>query len=310
MHSSDFDTGMVLVLAIAFTIQSAALPSDLAAQGESVIPSPVELVAPGVVSTDGGEAFPTLTPDGNSLYFATHERGWTGFNIVVSHLVEGKWTAPSAATFNSSYNDRAPFVSPDGSMLLFSSDRPLPDANRAGSFNLWFVTRLSSGGWSDPRPVPGVNSRADDFHAAVTADGTLYFSSNRPGGYGQYDLYRAEPDGEGYGAPVNLGPAINTAGEETDVYVSSDESYLIVVATDRAGGIGGDDLWLSARSDGSWEDLVNLGEPVNSSSYEYGPFVSSDNRFLFFTTHRRGLGDIVRVPVEMVSALTNGVGNR
>jgi len=307
MKCKDVKIGMVLMLVVALTIQSAALPSDLPAQGESVIPSLIELVAPGVVSTDGGEAFPTLTPDGNSLYFATHERGWTGFHIVVSHLVDGEWTPPTRATFNSSHNDRAPFVSPDGSMLFFSSDRPLPDAasNRAGPFNLWFVTRSSSGDWSDPRPVPGVNSRANDFHAAVTTGGTLYFSSNRPGGYGQYDLYRAEPDGEGYGAPVNLGPAINTAGEETDVYVSPDESYLIVVATDRAGGIGGDDLWLSARRDGSWEDLVNLGEPVNSSSYEYGPFVSSDGRFLYFTTHRRGLGDIVRVPIDLVPALTS-----
>jgi Tol biopolymer transport system component len=306
--SNDVEIGMVLMLALALAIQNAALSSDLMAQGESGIPSPLELVAEGVVSTDGGEAFPSSTPGGNRLYFATHQRGWTGFHIVVSHLVEGKWTAPSSATFNSSYNDRAPFVSPDGSMLFFSSDRPLPDAvsNRAGSFNVWFVTRSSSGDWSDPRPVTGVNSRADDFHAAVSAGGTLYFSSNRPGGYGQYDLYRAEPEGDGYAAPVNLGPTINTAGEETDVYVSPDESYLIVVATERAGGFGGDDLWLSVRRNGAWEDLVNLGEPVNSSSYEYGPFVSTNGRFLYFTTHRRGLGDIVRVPTGLVPALTSG----
>jgi Tol biopolymer transport system component len=312
MKCNDVDTGIALLLAITVAIQSTALPSDLSAQSESGIPSRLELVAAGVVSTDGGEAFPSLTPDGNSLYFATHERGWTGFHIVVSYLEDGKWTAPSPATFNSSYNDRAPFVSPDGSMLLFSSDRPLPDArsSRAGSFNLWFVTRSSEGAWSDPRPVPGVNSRTNDFHAAATAGGTLYFSSNRPGGYGQYDLYRAEPEGDGYATPVNLGPTINTAGEETDVYVSPDESYLIVIATERAGGIGGDDLWLSARRNGSWEDLVNLGEPVNSSSYEYGPFVSSNGRFLYFTTHRRGLGDIVRVPTDMVPALPNRVGNR
>jgi Tol biopolymer transport system component len=197
-------------------------------------------------------------------------------------------------------------------MLFFASDRPLPEArsNRAGSFNLWFVTRGSSGTWSDPLPIPGVNSSANDFHPAVTTDGTLYFSSNRPGGHGQYDLYRAERLGDAYGTPVNLGTVINTAGEETDVYVSPDESYLIVIATERAGGVGGDDLWLSARRDDSWGDLTNLGQPVNSSSYEYGPFVSPDGRYLYFTTHRRGLGDIVRVQLEEVPELADRVQPR
>jgi Tol biopolymer transport system component len=261
----------------------------------------------GVVSTDGGEAFPTLTPDGTTLYFATHEQGWTGFHIVASRLMDGQWSRPRPVTFDTPFNDRAPFVSPDGETLFFSSDRPLPGARstRAGHFNLWYVTRVPDGSWSEPQPVAGVNSGANDFHPAVTADGTLYFSSNRPGGHGQYDLYRVERVGDAYGAPANLGPGINTPGEETDVYVSPDESYLIVIATERAGGIGGDDLWLSVRRGDSWGALVNLGQPVNSSSYEYGPSVSPDGRHLYFTTHRRGLGDVVRIEITGVPALAD-----
>jgi Tol biopolymer transport system component len=283
----------------------AALPSGAAGQADPQIPEPLELVAPGVVSTDGGEAFPTLTPDGTTLYYSTHERGWTGFHIVVSHLRDGHWTLPAPAPFDTPYNDRAPFVSPDGRELFFSSDRPLPGArsSRAGSFNLWHVTQAADGSWTDPKPVPGVNSSANDFHPAVSTDGTLYFSSNRPGGHGLYDLYRAERLDVGYATPVNLGPEINSEGEETDVYVSPDDSYLIVVATERADGVGGDDLWLTTRADDSWEPLENLGQPVNSPSYEYGPFVSPNGRYLYLTTHRRGLGDVVRVAIDKVPAL-------
>jgi hypothetical protein len=61
-----------------------AVLTSAEAQAEPEIPLPLEFVAAGVVSTDGGEAFPTLTPDGTSLYFATDERGWTGLHIVVS----------------------------------------------------------------------------------------------------------------------------------------------------------------------------------------------------------------------------------
>lgn len=288
-------------------VAEAGFPNDSPAQADPAIASPLELVAAGVISTDRGEAFPTLTPDGTLLYFATHEPGWTGFHIVESRLVDGRWTRPSPVSFDTPYNDRSPFMSPDGQTLFFSSDRPLPDARstRAGDFNLWYVERTADGRWSEPQSVSGVNSRANDFHPAVTAGGTLYFSSNRPGGHGQYDLYRAERAADGYANPVNLGPGINTAGEETDVYVSPDESYLIVVATDRAGGFGGDDLWLSTRHEDSWSPLVNLGEPVNSSSYEYGPFVSADRRALYFTTHRRGLGDLVRVAIDRIPALVD-----
>jgi Tol biopolymer transport system component len=282
---------------IAVTLALGSLPSRGAAQSGSEIPPPLELVAPGLVSTEGGEAFPAMPPDGMALYFATHERGWTGFNIVVAALVEGSWGRPQTAPFNSSYNDRAPSLSPDGRELFFSSDRPLPGAiGRGGDFNLWVVRLVEEGSWSEPQAVPGVNSRGNDFHSAVTTDGTLYFSSDRPGGHGQYDLYRAERTADGYAEPVNLGPPINTAGEETDVFVSPDDGYLILVATEREGGFGGDDLWLSLHTDGDWSSPVNLGEPVNSDAYEYGPFISPDGRFLYLTTHRRGLGDIVRVP--------------
>jgi hypothetical protein len=280
-------------------------------QDVPAIPAPLQLVAPGTICTDGGEAFPALAADGSELFYATHQRGWTNFRLQISRRSGEGWGVPAQLPFSEAHNDRAPFPSPDGSRLYFSSDRPLPDSpgrRRRRDFNLWFVERTGTGGWSEPEPVPGVNSPADDFHPAVTRDGILYFSSNRSGGHGTYDLYRAAPDESGYATAENLGPQINTAGEETDVYASPDETFLIVVATNRAGGVGGDDLWITIREGEGWGALQNLGSPVNSEVFEYGPFVSPDRQDLYFTTHRRGLGDVVRIPVDAVPLLADLLG--
>jgi hypothetical protein len=262
------------------------------------------LVTPGVISTDGGEAFPAVSPDGTELYFAKHGPGWTDFSLHVAGRAEGGWGQPSLLPFSGEYNDRAPFPSLDGSALYFSSDRPLPGGEaEASDFNIWVVRRGENGDWGEPAPVPGVNTEANEFHAAITREGVLYFSSDRPGGAGEYDLYRSAPEGDGYGPAENLGAPINSPGEETDVYVDPDETFLLVVATDREGGRGGDDLWLSVREEDGWGELENLYGPVNSDTYEYGPFITPNRQYLLFTTHRRGLGDIVRRQVASIPAL-------
>lgn len=283
-------------------LASASLVPEVSAQE---VGPPLELVEEGVISTDGGEAFPALGVGGGVLYFATHQPGWTGFRLLQSRWEGEGWGPPDLLPFSGRFNDRAPFPSPEGGFLYFSSDRPLPGegGGGGGDFNIWRVERTTDGGWTEPEPVPDVNSSADDFHAAVAADGTLYFSSNRPGGSGMYDIYRARSRQSGYDMPENLGAAVNTSGEETDVYVDPDQRLLIVVATDREGGVGGDDLWLSERKGSEWGDLVNLGPAVNSGQYEYGPFLSLDLEHLYFTTHRRGLGDLVRIPVAEAPAL-------
>ena len=304
-RSANIRHGIPTLLAVlALGCGGAEGSGDLAAQSE--ITPPLELVASGVVSTDVGEAFPSLAPNGKTLYFATHEAGWTGFDLVQSDRSDSAWSSPTPLPFSGPHNDRALFPSPDGSALYFASDRPVP-GHPPGDFNLWVVRRTADAEWSRPVPVPGVNSPMDDFHPAVTAEGTLYFSSDRPGGEGTFDLWRARWTGDGFAEPENLGSVVNTQGEETDVFVDPQGRFLIVVATDRSGGEGGDDLWLTRPTNGGWTPLKNLGPAINSPSYEYGPFVSPDGLHLYLTTHRRGLGDIVRVAVAEVPGLRDVV---
>lgn len=290
------------LLAVLFCVTTSL--SGCKAQEIGVIPAQLELVGPDVVSTAMGECFPAITADGSTIYFATHEAEWRRFDIVSARRVEAGWSRPVSVPFNTSFEDRAPFLSPDGRVLFYSTNRPLPGTHDRGfGFNIWSVEVPTGDVWADPKPVVAVNTEADDFHASITADGSIYFSSNRPGGYGQYDIYRAGRTANGYAPAENVGSTINSPGEETDVYVDLTERYMIFVATDRTGGLGGDDLWLSVFVDDHWNEPVNLGHPVNSASYEYGPFVSPDGNHLYFTTHRRGLGDIVRIPTDDVPSL-------
>jgi hypothetical protein len=159
--------------------------------------------------------------------------------------------------------------------------------------------RRSGGEWDEPTPLPApVNTERDEYHVVVTADGTLYYAGREwPGGYGKSDIYRATFDGQAYGQPENLGPSINDALSQPDLYISPDGRLMILAITDHPDGFGGDDLYVNFQH-GAWTAPENLGPRVNSDTYEYGPSISPDGRFLYFTSHRRGPGDIYRIAVS------------
>ena len=281
----------------------------------------LERVAPGVLSTERNETFPSPSPDGKIVYFSRYEDDFDCQTLMVSRRLDGVWSEPEPLPFSGRWGDRAPRLSPDGTRLFFSSDRPLPGGTHDGyechkadavrpegrrDFNLWVVEQTVEDSWGQPRPVPGVNTPAWDSHAAPTAGGALYFSSTREGS-SLNDLWRAEPGGEDR-AVANLGAPISTDLRETDVWVAPDESSLIVVITDHPDGHGGDDLWVSHADTAGWKALTNLGAIVNTEEYEYGPVVTADG-WLWFTSHRRdGIADIWRIPLAAVPDLERASG--
>jgi len=264
----------------------------------------LEMVAKGVVSTCQQEWAPSLTPDGDSLFFGVADpsfvsatRFWT---IVRSRRGEGadgagreRFGPPEIVPFSGRFSDGYPAVSPDGTRLLFASDRPTPGVGggaATGRFDLWMVERRGDG-WGEPRWLGGeVNSAADELAPCLTADGTLYFSSNRPGGAGGFDLYRARPTADGYGPAEAVGAPIASAGDERSAWIAPDGELLIFSSNGRAGGLGRDDLWVSRNGPLDWSAPRNLGEPVNSPASEISPWVSADGRTLYFSS-RRGFGD-------------------
>jgi hypothetical protein len=141
-----------------------------------------------------------------------------------------------------------------------------------------------------------ISTAADEWYPAFGVDGSLYFASTRPGGLsrglpgmGTSDIYRARRRADGgFDAPVNLGPPINSEYGSGDMTLAPDESYL-VMSVRRPDGLGRGDLHVSfRRSDGTWGELINLGDRLNTEHHEWCPMVTPDGKYLFFS---RWLGE-------------------
>jgi serine/threonine protein kinase len=205
---------------------------------------------------------------------------------------EWEWSKPVNAgpVINSDKDDAAPFISADGLALLFESRR----SGGYGGLDIWMSTRSSvDQPWNTPVNLgPTINSDADDYRPTMTANGRyLVFSSNRPGGVGEADLYWvARPSSsEPWGQPINLGRPINSNFMERGSCVGPD-GLTLIIGSDRPSGIGRNDLWITRRRSISdrWGRLENLGALVNSNLADKSPNLSSDGLVLVFQSDRAG----------------------
>jgi hypothetical protein len=259
-----------------------------------------QIFAPGIISTGSGELNIIISPEGNEIYFCRSRRG-SPVVIMVTKQFNGEWTDPQIAPFSGTFSDMDPSMSADGEKILFGSTRPNGKDNAEGC-DIWVVERLPSEKWTEPRNIgEPVNTLKNENYPTLTQKDTLYFQSKGHGGMGGLDIFRSEfRDGQ-YSEPVNLGPSINSEYNDFDAFISRDESYLIFSSSNRSGGYGSGDLYISFKNkDGSWAKAQNMGKAINSSSMEYCPKVSPDGKYLFFTSGRSGDGDIYWVDAGII----------
>ncbi|MFC1633527.1 LamG-like jellyroll fold domain-containing protein [Planctomycetota bacterium] len=193
-------------------------------------------------------------------------------------------------TVNSSHSDGVPSISSDGLSLFFNSARP----GGYGDYDLWVTTRATTeGDWGTPTNLGAtVNSSGSDGGPSISADGlTLFFASARSGGHGNFDLWvtiRATTEDD-WGTPVNLGPSVNSSYLDSVPCISGDNLSLFFMSN-RPGGSGGDDIWVTTRETihDDWSAPVNLGPTINSSTPDGFPYISDDGLLLFFTSFRAG----------------------
>jgi len=134
-------------------------------------------------------------------------------------------------------------------------------------------------------------------------EGSARRNPEREGGLGENDIYRSSFINGAFTKPGNLGPSVNTRFREFDPFVAPDHSYLIF-ASERPGGQGGADLYISFRNpDGSWSEARNMGPGVNSGDADFTPMLSPDGAYLFLTSRRGGSSDLYWVNARVIEEL-------
>lgn len=158
--------------------------------------------------------------------------GMAGLNIYYARYRDQRWSEVRHINeVNSDFDDRMAHVSADGRWMYLVSNRP----GGAGGYDLWIAERnLTSGEWSTPQNAgPAINTRYHEISPTLSPDGkTLFFSSDRPGGFGHYDIYRSRHTGQAWAAPENLGEPVNSARDDEYAIVSADGLWLYF-ASDR-----------------------------------------------------------------------------
>jgi predicted secreted protein len=249
-----------------------------------------------VVNSPEHDYGPSISADGLALYFHSERPGGHGdadLWVATRPTKEYQWGEPVnlGSTVNSLYRDNGACISANGLELYFSSTRP----GGHGEFDIYVSTRATpDDDWKPPVNLGAVvNTGAIDRFPSITGNGLeLYFSSRRPGGYGNDDVWvttrttRYDPWGE----PVHLGTTINTYADDRFPSISSDGLVLFFYSFQRSGGSGNADLCMTMRGtiQDDWNTPVTLGPIVNTPYSDSGPGISADGRTLFFSSDRPG----------------------
>ncbi|MEQ9423096.1 MAG: OmpA family protein [Cyclobacteriaceae bacterium] len=235
------------------------------------------------------------------LYFVTNREGGkifkgTGTPFTDIYTVKTKGAnvdMSSLERLESIFND--PIVnegsvtfSPDGRMMIFAKGNS-GKGRGTSDVNLYWA-RNRNGRWTDPQPLNINDPDHWDSTPAMSKDGrTLYFASNRPGGYGGVDLYQAKISRRGRWVDIkNLGPKINTPGNELFPYAADDGKLYF--SSDGHASLGGLDLFVAERRGGNVE-VESLGVPMNSTGDDFGLFLFNPSRGFFSSNRSGGKGD-------------------
>lgn len=236
------------------------------------------------------ELYFTSSRGSGKLYEATgtpfsdlYKAETNGANVNISTLV------PLPITINApNINEGCITFSPDGKIMVFGKGNT--GKRKGGNDVDLYMSRFRNGAWSDPQLININLPDGWESTPAFSQDGrTLYFSSNRKGGYGGVDIYSAQMDTRGrFGRVRNLGPEINTSGDELFPYITT--SGKMYFSSDGHPGYGMLDIFAVNRLNGKTV-IENLGQPVNSMADDFGIFLFKADRGFLTSNREGGKGD-------------------
>lgn len=212
----------------------------------------------------------------------------------------GKWSAPEALKggVNSEYHDAFATFSADGQTMYFTRTNQFKGKIKKTATNEANLKILKAvlleGEWTNIEEFPYNSDEYSNGHPALSPDGKkLYFSSDRPGGFGQTDLYVCNWNGTSWDEPKNLGASINTAGREMMPNMGfNDKLYF---SSDGHAGMGGLDIFTSKLSGESWSTPVNVKSPINSSKDDFNFNLDADGKVGNLSSTRSGADKLYEV---------------
>lgn len=250
----------------------------------------------------------------NQIVFATdRDKGtaikrvnmWTGNPFAELYVLDFKEKGETPGAFeygrpekyskllNTKFHEAAVAFAPDGKTVYFTRNNYLngkTGKSDEGLIKLKIFYGAASGddSWSNLQSLPFNSDEYSVAHPTVSADGNkLLFASDMPGGFGGMDLYVSEQENGRWGPPVNLGPAVNTEGNE--IFPHIDKNNRLYFASDGHIGLGGLDIFYTTEKGmGEWNVPVNLGYPINTNHDDFAINFSQDGSWGYFTSDRDG----------------------
>ncbi|TAE30619.1 MAG: flagellar motor protein MotB [Cytophagales bacterium] len=214
-------------------------------------------------------------------------------------------------SLNTKYHEGPATFTKDGSRVIFTRNNYTDGKYRVSSDGVnklkLYTAQQTSGNWGEPEEMVFNSNEYSTGHPALAAgrngeaDQLLYFASDMPGGYGGTDIYVSQWEKDKWGKPVNLGPAVNTKGNELFPFI--DEKNNLYFSSDGQAGLGDLDIFYAALNDDmqSAKAVLNLGEPINSNKDDFGIVTDGERKGGYFSSNRRNGGaddDIYRFKRE------------
>jgi len=254
--------------------------------------------AVGIINIDGRfQQNLTMSPDGKEqLFTVTDSELWRYETImrVRTQHDEVRIDTPRFVTgfeFENEWFIGEAMIASDNRDLYFIADYP-PD--------LWNTKRTDNGSWSKPVKLDSLSTEKDDWYPTLSKDNTLYFTNGT--------LYKSTRDNGNYLPKTKVEAPFNQE-DIRDVCISPDESYMIFTSSDSL-GYGQSDLYISfIDGSGNWSEAQNLGSEINTNHLEFAPYISPDEKFLFFsrrdTWQNAGFSSIYWVSLSVIDEFRN-----
>lgn len=239
------------------------------------------------INTNYLEYYPSLTIDGKKMIFTRRVNNDEDF--YESENINGVWSkaTPAKGKLNTTLNEGAQSISQDGQWLIFTGCN-YPEGQ--GSCDLYISFKTKSGSWTEAENIGAiVNTDLWESAPSLSPDKKdLYFSSNRFNGYGGKDIWVTHRNNLGkWTIPENLGPTINTSGDETCPFIHPDNQTLYFNSNGLP-GYGMADLFLTRKgADNKWTTPLNLGYPINTIDDEGSLIVASDGYTSYYASDRK-----------------------